>query len=94
VLELMQRVTLIPSHAQPLFAPRITVHLRDGRSYSRQASGAEFIWDFSEQARRIREIIPGVPVPASQFDELIAACGRLDELPRADEVVRLTLATR
>ncbi len=91
VLELMQRVTLIPSHAQPLFAPRVTVYLRDGRSYSRQASGAEFIWDFPEEARRIREITPGLPIPASQFEDLIAACGRLESLPRADEVVRLTL---
>jgi 2-methylcitrate dehydratase PrpD len=91
VLELMQRVTLIPSHMQPLFAPRVTVHLRDGRSYTRQASGAEFIWDFAEEARRIREIIPGLPIAASQFEELVAACGRLDDLPRADEVVRLTL---
>jgi hypothetical protein len=90
VLELMQRVTLIPSHAQPLFAPRVTVHLRDGRSFSRQGSGAEFIWDFEEEARRIREIAPGVPIAAAQFDELIAACGRLESLPRADEVVRLT----
>jgi len=92
VLDLMQRVTLIPSHAQPLFAPRITVFLKDGRSFSRQASGSEFIWDFDEEARRIREIAPGLPIGAGQFEELISACGRLDELPRADEVVRLTLA--
>jgi predicted heme/steroid binding protein len=67
------------------------VYLRDGRSFTRQASGAEFIWDFAEEARRIREIIPGLPIAGSQFEELIAACGRLDELPRADEVVRMTL---
>jgi 2-methylcitrate dehydratase PrpD len=91
VLELMQRVTLIPSHAQPLFAPRVTVYLRDGRSVARQASGREFIWDFAEEARRIREITPGVPIAAAQFEELISACGRLEELPRTDELVRLTL---
>jgi 2-methylcitrate dehydratase PrpD len=91
VLEMMRRVTLIPSHAQPLFAPKVVVHLRDGRSYSREASGTEFIWDFSEEARRIREITPGVPISASQFEELIAACGRLESLPRADDVVRLML---
>jgi hypothetical protein len=91
VLELMQRVTLIPSHAQPLFAPRVTVYLRDGRSFARQATGREFIWDFGEEARRIREITPGLPIAAAQFEALISACERLDELARADEVVRLTL---
>ena len=90
----MQRVTLIPSHAQPLFAPRVTIYLRDGRSFSRQASGQEFIWPFPEEARRIREITPGVPISSAQFEELISACGRLDDLPRADEVIRLTLAVQ
>ena len=94
VLDLMQRVTLIPSHAQPLFAPRVTVFLRDGRSFSRQASGDEFIWDCAEEAERIREITPGVPIPAAQFEALIAACRRLDELPRADEILRLSLRQR
>ena len=53
--------------------------------------GREFIWDFLTEARRIREITPGVPISAEQFEELIAACGRLDALPQADEVIRLTL---
>jgi 2-methylcitrate dehydratase PrpD len=92
VLDLMRRVTLIPSHAQPLFAPRVTVHLRDGRSFTRQATGREFIWDFPEEARRIMEIAPGVPIDSEQFEALIAACGHLEELERADELVRLTLA--
>ena len=91
VLSLMQRVTLIPSHAQPLFAPRVTIYLRDGRSFSRQATGREFIWDFLTEARRIREVTPGVSISAEQFEELISACGRLDALPQADEVIRLTL---
>jgi 2-methylcitrate dehydratase PrpD len=94
VLEMMRRVSLVPSHAQPLFAPRVTVYLGDGRSYSREASGTEFIWDFAEEARRIREITPGVPMAPSQFEELIAACGRLENLPHASEVVRLTLRER
>jgi len=94
VLSLMQRVTLIPSHAQPLFAPRVTIYLREGRSFSRQGSGREFIWDFPTEAARIREITPGVPIAAAQFEELIAACGRLETLPQADEVIRLTLAAQ
>src|SRR5688572_4001995 len=58
VLDLTQRVTIIPSHQMPLFAPRITIHTRDGRSHTRQATGREFIWDFDEEARRIRGVVP------------------------------------
>ena len=91
VLRLMHRVKLIPSHDQPLFAPSITVRLKDGRSFTRHATGREFIWDFSEEVRRIHGVVDGIPISESQFDQLIDACRRLDSLPRADELIRLTL---
>jgi len=91
VLELMKRVTLIPSHRMGLFAPRITIYTKDGKSYTRQATGREFIWDFDEEARRIRGVVPGLPIPAAQFDTLIETCRDLDRRPRADALVPLTL---
>jgi 2-methylcitrate dehydratase PrpD len=91
VLDLMKRVTIIPSHQMTLFGPRITIHTRDGRSYTKQATGREFIWDFDEEARRIREVIPGLPIPAAQFERIIATCRDLDRADRADALVELTL---
>jgi 2-methylcitrate dehydratase PrpD len=93
VLELMQRVTLIPSHQMTLFGPRITIFTRDGKSYTKQATGREFMWDFNEEARRIRDVIPGLPIPAAQFEALIATCRDLDRQDRADRLVQLTLKT-
>jgi len=91
VLDLMKRVTLIPSHRMTLFGPRITIHTRDGKSYTKQATGREFIWDFEEEARRIRDVIPGLPIPAAAFEAIIATCRALDGEPRADKLIRLTL---
>lgn len=91
VLELMKRVTIIPSHQRALFAPRITIFMKDGRSYSKQATGREFIWDFEEEARRIRGVVPGLPISAAQFERLIAACRNLDGEPRAAGLIGLTL---
>ena len=68
----MTRVTIIPSHEMTLFGPHISIFTKDGRSYTKQATGREFIWDFTDEARRIRDIIPGIPVPPAQFDEIIA----------------------
>ena len=51
----MKRVTIIPSHEMTLFGPRITIFTKDGKSYTKQGTGREFIWDFDEEARRIRE---------------------------------------
>ena len=92
VLDLMTRVTIIPSHEMTLFGPRITIFTKDGRSYTKQATGREFIWDFDEQVRRIGGVVPGVPISAAQFDEIVATCRDLDRADRADRLVRLTVA--
>jgi 2-methylcitrate dehydratase PrpD len=88
---LTQRVTLIPSHTMTLFGPRITIFTKDGKSYTRQSTGREFIWDFDEEARRIRGVAPALPIPAAQFEQMIAVCRALEEQPRADKLVQLTL---
>jgi 2-methylcitrate dehydratase PrpD len=91
VLDLMKRVTIIPSHTMTLFGPRITIFTRDGRSYTKQGTGREFVWDFEEEARRIRDVVPALPIPAAQFEEIVAACRDLDRQERADKLVQLTL---
>jgi hypothetical protein len=91
VLELMKRVRIIPSHEMTLFGPRITIFTKDGKSYTRQATGREFMWDFDEEVRRIEAVVPGLPIPASQFAQIIATARRLDGEGRADTLVRLTL---
>ena len=92
VLDLMRRVTIIPSHEMTLFGPRITVFTKDGRSYTRQATGREFIWDFEEEARRIRDVVPGLPIPSARFEDIIAACRGLDGIDPAHRLVELTVA--
>src|ERR1700758_3846588 len=62
VLHLMHRVTLIPMVRRTLFGPRITVFTKDGRSYAREGTGREFIWDFEEHARRIAPVSDGVAI--------------------------------
>jgi hypothetical protein len=85
VLDLMHRVTLIPTVRRTLFGPRITVLTKDGRSFTNEGTGREFIWDFAEQVRRIHPIAPGLAISEAQFSELIDACRYLDRLDRAAE---------
>ena len=91
VLELTKRVTLIPSATMTLFGPRITIFTKDGKSHTLQGTGREFIWDFAEEARRIRAIVPGLPIPAAQYEKIIDTCRDLDKQERADALVKLTL---
>jgi hypothetical protein len=83
VLDLMHWVTLIPTVRRTLFGPRITVFTKDGRSFTKEGTGREFIWDFEEQARRIGPIAPGTAIGAARFVELTDACRTLDRLDHA-----------
>src|SRR6266699_1603109 len=83
VLDLMRRVTLIPTVRRPLFGPRITIFTKDGSSFTREGTGREFIWDFEEEARRIRPLAPGLAVGEAQFERLIDTCRHLDGVEHA-----------
>jgi hypothetical protein len=89
VLDLMHRVTLIPTVRRTLFGPRITVFTKDGRSFMKEGTGREFIWDFEEEARRIRPAAPGLAIGEAQFVELLDTCRHLDEI---DEAARKLIA--
>src|ERR1700756_989586 len=92
VLDLMNRVTLVPTVRRTLFGPRITVFTKDGRSFTKEGTGREFIWDFDEEARRIRPVAPGLAIGETQFAELIDTCRHLDRHDRAAEkLIRLTI---
>ena len=92
VLELMQRVALIPTVRRTLFGPRITIFTKDGRSFSKEGTGREFIWDFEEEAQRIRPVAPGLAICEMQFAELIDTCRHLDTIDRAAEkLIALTV---
>ncbi len=92
VLDLMQRVTIIPTVRQTLFGPRISVFTKDGRSFTKEGTGREFIFDFEELVRRMSPIAPGLAISPAQFAELIDTCRRLDRIDNAAQrLIALTI---
>ncbi len=92
VLELMHRVTLIPMVGRTLFGPRVTVFTKDGRRFTREGTGREFIWDFEEHARRLQPVASGLAIPPAQFSDLIDRCRNLDAIDgAADRLIALTI---
>lgn len=83
VLDLMRRVTLIPQVRRTLFGPRITIFTKDGRSFSKEGTGREFIFDFEELARRLKPIEPGLAIGPARFAALTDVCRRLDAVDNA-----------
>jgi 2-methylcitrate dehydratase PrpD len=92
VLDLMHRVTLIPMVRRALFGPRVTIFTKDGRSFTREGTGREFVWDFEEQARRIQPIASGLAITGTQFATLIDTCRNLDRIDSAaQQLIALTI---
>ena len=79
VLDLMHRVTLIPMAHRTLFGPRVTVFTKDGRQFTREGTGREFIWDFEEEVRRIAPIVPALAISPERFAGLADTCRTLEE---------------
>lgn len=95
VLDLMQRVTLIPMAGRTLFGPRITVFTKDGRSYTREGTGREFVFDFETLVERLSPVSSGLPIAEGQFLELIDACRHLDQLEAiGDDLIPLACRVR
>src|SRR5580704_13507164 len=92
VLDLMHRGILIPMVRRTLFGPRITVFTKDGRQFTKEGTGREFIWDFEEHVRRMSGITPGLAVSPARYAELTDACRRLETIERAAErLIALTI---
>jgi 2-methylcitrate dehydratase PrpD len=92
--DMMRRVRLIPSHTQPLFAPRVTVHTRDGIAHTLAATGREFIMSFDELAKRLSPIGAVVPVGEQQYVDLVAECREIDHATDVARLIALTCSAR
>jgi hypothetical protein len=95
VLDLMQRVTLIPMAGRTLFGPRITIFTKDGKSYTREGTGREFVFDFETLVQRLSPVASGLPIGENQYTELIDACRHLDELESiGEDLIGLAVSRR
>jgi 2-methylcitrate dehydratase PrpD len=88
--DMMRRVRLIPSHTQPLFSPRVTIHTRDGVAHTLEATGREFIMSFDELAKRLSPIGAVVPIGERQYADLVAECRQLDQASDVGKLIALT----
>ena len=94
VLDLMHRVTIIPMVRRALFGPRVTVFTKDGRQFTREGTGREFIWDFEQHAKRMAPTAGGVAIGAAGFDRLVDLCRGLERVEAAGTaLIGLTVPT-
>jgi len=88
--DMMRRVRLIPSHTQPLFAPRVTIHTRDSIAHTLEATGREFIMSFDQLAKRLSPIGAVVPVGEQQYADLVAECRQINHAKDVGRLIALT----
>jgi hypothetical protein len=92
--DMMRRVQVIPSHTQPLFAPRVTIYTRDGVAHTLEATGREFIMTFDQLAQRLSPIRAVVPIGEQQYVELVAECRQIDQAGDVCKLIALTCSPR
>ena len=92
--EMMRRVSVVPSHTQPLFAPRVTIHTRDGVAHTLQASGREFIMPFDQLAHRLSPIGPASAIGERQYQALVTECSQVDQSADVSRLIGLTCPAR
>ena len=92
--DMMRRVRVIPSHTQPLFAPRVTIYTRDGVAHTLQATGGEFIMPFDQLAQRLSSIGTVAPIGEDQYAELVDECRGIDQAKDVRRLIALTCVPR
>ena len=88
--DMMQRVRIIPSHSQPLFAPRITIFTRDGVAHSLESSRREFILTFDQLADRLSPIGDVAAIGPQQYRDLVRECREIDGAADISCLIALT----
>ena len=91
ILDLMERVSVVGQQHRKSFAPRITVHMKDGATYQGEFTGEELKWDLETETRRISAILSQLPLPDGQADELMSAVEHLEELETLGPLIDLTM---
>jgi len=91
VAAMKQRIEIIGCVRRGNFAPRMTIHLRDGRRLVGEYGGRELMWDFARGAHELRRFVPGLPIAPERYERLVAVLASLESQPSVDELVGLTL---
>jgi 2-methylcitrate dehydratase PrpD len=94
VLQMMDRVQIVPSRTRPVIAPRITIRLKNGSIHRITATGREFMFDLREETDRIRALVPDLPISEAQFEAIVTAVSGLASLDRVNPLIELTLVDR
>jgi len=90
IVEMMQRVSVIPSHNHPLFAPRVTIHTRDGVAHTLDATGREFIMPFEQLAQRLSSVGGVAPIGERQYSDLVNECRQIDQASDISRLIALS----
>lgn len=94
IADMMQRVRVIPSHTQRLFAPRVTIYTRDGVAHTLEATGGEFIMTFDQLAQRLAPIGEVAAIGQRQYAEMVAECRQIDHARDISRLISLTSPPR
>ena len=86
----MKKITITGVKERSYFTPKISVLMNDGKNYEGELTGKELKWGLEEEIKSIKALVPWLPVPEEQFDELVATVKEAEGLDKIDRLLKLT----
>ncbi|MBI2166119.1 MAG: MmgE/PrpD family protein [Chloroflexi bacterium] len=92
VSRLVERIELIGTKERPPYFPRMTVVLKDSRTFVGELNGREVLrFRLKEENSLMKLLAPGLAIPEGQFDQLVKAINSLEAEANVDRLVALTI---
>jgi len=94
VLDLMNRVKVEGSKDRSFFSPRITVTMQDGNTFTGELKGNEFKWGFTEEARRVEDMLEEIPLNRTRINEVVDMIAHIENVSSIRELAGLCCADK
>ena len=93
VPELMKRINISGTRDRAPYFPRMTVTLESGRSFTGELNGLEVLrFGLKEENELMKLLVPGLPIPEPQLNELVSLVNGLEKEPNVDRLMGLTVS--
>jgi len=89
VMDLMQRVDVVGHQDRPPFAPRITIHTKNGTTYQGEFKGDELKWNLTMEIKQIRSLFDDLSWARDKLEDIVHTVSILEQESHVDRLISL-----
>lgn len=89
VFEVAKKVFVHFSKERPIYNPRITVRMKDGRTFTEEITEEALHLDVDDEVKALKPLLPLTGLSPARWKDLVATIRRVEELPNLAPLVAL-----